>query len=97
MFVVGEDFGEVKKVKKYVLIVVIEIFNLFREVVLEWYKMKLFKWFEGYVLDIIEVFEKDIFLYIGYWFIVDIKFLELFEVLRLIEVRGVMEKVKKVC
>ncbi len=92
----GEDPGEVKKAKKHALTAATEILNPFKEVALEWHKMKSPKWSEGYASDIIEAFEKDIFPQIGHRPIADIKPLELLEVLRLIEARGAMEKAKKV-
>ncbi|EOY9140638.1 tyrosine-type recombinase/integrase, partial [Escherichia coli] len=92
----GEDPGEVKKAKKQALNAAIETLNPFREVALEWHKMKSSKWSEGYASDIIEAFEKDIFPHIGHRPIADIQPLELLEVLRLIEARGAMEKAKKV-
>ena len=92
----GEDPGEVKKAKKQALNAAIETLNPFREVALEWHKMKSPKWSEGYASDIIEAFEKDIFPHIGHRPIADIQPLELLEVLRLIETRGAMEKAKKV-
>lgn len=92
----GEDPGEVKKAKKQALNAAIETLNPFREVALEWHKMKSPKWSEGYASDIIEAFEKDIFPHIGHRPIADIQPLELLEVLRLIEARGAMEKAKKV-
>lgn len=96
LLVAGEDPGEVKKAKKHALNAAIETLNPFREVALEWHKMKSPKWSEGYASDIIEAFEKDIFPHIGHRPIADIQPLELLEVLRLIEARGAMEKAKKV-
>ncbi|EFW5894173.1 DUF4102 domain-containing protein, partial [Salmonella enterica] len=78
----GEDPGEVKKAKKHALNAAIETLNPFREVALEWHKMKSPKWSEGYASDIIEAFEKDIFPHIGHRPIADIQPLELLEVLR---------------
>ncbi|HAS1933323.1 TPA: tyrosine-type recombinase/integrase, partial [Enterobacter hormaechei] len=92
----GEDPGEVKKAKKQALNAAIETLNPFRDVALEWHKMKSPKWSEGYASDIIEAFEKDIFPHIGHRPIADIQPLELLGVLRLIEARGAMEKAKKV-
>ncbi|TRL72343.1 tyrosine-type recombinase/integrase [Citrobacter youngae] len=92
----GNDPGEVKKAKKLALTSATEIVNPFKEVALEWHKMKSPKWSEGYASDILEAFEKDIFPHIGQRPIADIKPLELLEVLRLIEARGAMEKAKKV-
>lgn len=85
-----------KKAKKKALNAAIETLNPFREVALEWHKMKSPKWSEGYASDIIEAFEKDVFPHIGHRPIADIQPLELLEVLRLIEARGAMEKAKKV-
>ncbi|MCK7291749.1 tyrosine-type recombinase/integrase [Enterobacter bugandensis] len=92
----GEDPGEVKKAKKQALNAAIETLNPFRDVALEWHKMKSPKWSEGYASDIIEAFEKDIFPHIGHRPIADIQPLELLGVLRLIEARGAIEKAKKV-
>ncbi|WP_139769888.1 tyrosine-type recombinase/integrase, partial [Salmonella enterica] len=66
LLVAGEDPGEVKKAKKHALNATIETLNPFREVALEWHKMKSPKWSEGYASDIIEAFEKDIFPHIGH-------------------------------
>ncbi len=92
----GDDPGEVKKAKKLALTASTGILNSFREVALEWHRLKSPKWSEGYASDIIEAFEKDIFPHIGHRPIADIKPLELLDVLRLIEGRGAMEKAKKV-
>ncbi|MEX5412738.1 tyrosine-type recombinase/integrase [Atlantibacter hermannii] len=92
----GDDPGEVKKAKKLALTASTEILNPFREVALEWHKMKSPKWSEGYASDILEAFDKDIFPHIGHRPIADIQPLELLEVLRMIEARGAMEKAKKV-
>ncbi|TCW43016.1 integrase [Phytobacter diazotrophicus] len=96
LLALGDDPGEVKKAKKLALTAATEILNPFREVALEWHRMKSPKWSEGYASDILEAFDKDVFPHIGYRPIADIKPLELLEVLRLIEARGAMEKAKKV-
>lgn len=92
----GEDPGELKKAKKLALRAENEVLNPFKEVALEWHKMKSPRWSEGYSSDIMEAFKKDIFPYIGERPIADIKPLELLEVLNIIELRGATEKAKKV-
>lgn len=57
LLVTGEDPGEVKKkAKKQALNAAFETLNPFREVALEWHKMKSPKWSQGYASDIIEAF-----------------------------------------
>ncbi|EGT4311547.1 tyrosine-type recombinase/integrase [Cronobacter sakazakii] len=92
----GDDPGEVKKAKKRASESAGMVLNPFKEVALEWHRLKSPKWSAGYASDIMEAFEKDIFPHIGLRPIADIKPLELLEVLRLIEARGAMEKAKKV-
>lgn len=96
LLIAGEDPSEVKKAKKQALNAAIETLNPFREVALEWHKMKSPKWSEGYASDIIEAFENDIFPYVGTRPVGEIKPLELLNVLRKIEKRGVLEKMRKV-
>ncbi len=54
------------------------------------------RWSEGHASDIIETFNKDIFLYIGQQPVNDIKPLVLLNMLRRMESRGATEKVRKV-
>ena len=92
----GDDPGEVKKAKKLASKSAGVVLNPFKEVALEWHRLKSPKWSVGYATDIMEAFEKDIFPHIGLRPIADIKPLELLEVLRLIEARGALQKAKKV-
>jgi integrase len=57
--------------------------------------MKSAKWSAGYASDIMEAFQNDIFPYVGTR-IGEIKPLELLNVLRKIEKRGALEKMRKV-
>ena len=58
--------------------------------------MKSAKWSAGYASDIMEAFQNDIFPYVGTRPIGEIKPLELLNVLRKIEKRGALEKMRKV-
>ncbi|OAT32764.1 phage P4-associated integrase [Buttiauxella brennerae ATCC 51605] len=58
--------------------------------------MKSTKWSVGYASDIMEAFQNDIFPYVGTRPIAEIKPLELLNVLRKIEKRGALEKMRKV-
>lgn len=58
--------------------------------------MKSLKWSAGYASDIMEAFQNDIFPYVGTRPIGEIKPLELLNVLRKIEKRGALEKMRKV-
>lgn len=58
--------------------------------------MKSAKWPEGYAADIMEAFHNDIFPYVGTRTVGEIKPLELLNVLRKIEKRGALEKMRKV-
>lgn len=50
----------------------------------------------GYASDIMEMFQNDIFPYVGARLVSEIKPLELLNVLRKIEKRGTLEKMRKV-
>lgn len=58
--------------------------------------MKYAKWSAGYASDIMEAFQNDIFPYVGTRSVGEIKPLELLNVLRKIEKRGALEKMRKV-
>lgn len=58
--------------------------------------MKTAKWSAGYASDIIEAFKNNIFPYVGTRKVGEIKPLELLNVLRKIEKRGALEKMRKV-
>lgn len=70
---------------------------MFEVIVCEWYQLKVDWWLLCYCDEIIDIFEKDIFFYIGKCFIVEIKLMELLEVLCKMEKCGVLEKMCKVC
>lgn len=74
----------------------VQLNNTFQAVALEWHGTKVSRWSEGYVSDIIEAFNKDIFPYIGQLPVNDIKPLVLLNVLRRMESRGATEKARKV-
>lgn len=58
--------------------------------------MKSAKWSVGYASDIMEAFQNDIFPFVGTRPVGEIKPLELLNVLRKIEKRGALEKMRKV-
>lgn len=70
--------------------------NTLQSVALEWHGTKVSRWSEDYASDIIEAFNKDIFLYIGQLPVNEIKPLVLLNVLRRMKSRGATEKAKKV-
>lgn len=71
--------------------------NSFELMVWEWYKNKVDCWLLCYCEEIIDIFEKDIFFFIGCCLIVDIKLMELLEMFKCMEKCGVLEKMCKVC
>ncbi|HBR2351522.1 integrase arm-type DNA-binding domain-containing protein [Klebsiella pneumoniae] len=90
----GIDPSFAKKEEK--LVRDVRLHNTFQAVALEWHGTKVSRWSEGYASDIIEAFNKDIFLYIGQQPVNEIKPLVLLNVLRRMESRGATEKAKKV-
>ncbi|WP_439090231.1 tyrosine-type recombinase/integrase [Serratia bockelmannii] len=70
--------------------------NTFEAIAKEWHRSKLSTWSEGYATDIMDAFNIDIFPYLGQRPISAIKPLELLTVLRKIEARGALEKMRKV-
>lgn len=90
----GIDPSFAKKEEK--LVRDVQLNNTFQSVALEWHGTKASRWSEGYASDIIEAFNKDIFLYIGQQPVNEIKPLVLLNVLRRMESRGATEKAKKV-
>jgi integrase len=63
---------------------------------MEWHKHKCISWSESYAESVQEALEKDIFPYVGKRPVAEILPLEMLEVLRLIEKRGSLEKLRKV-
>ncbi|MEK0169822.1 tyrosine-type recombinase/integrase [Pseudescherichia vulneris] len=90
----GKNPSEVRKEQKIALQTVSE--NAFEKIATEWHKMKSAKWSAGYASDIMEAFQNDIFPYVGSRPVGKIKPLELLNVLRKIEKRGALEKMRKV-
>ncbi|HBY1596840.1 TPA: DUF4102 domain-containing protein, partial [Klebsiella pneumoniae] len=90
----GKNPSEVRKEQKIALQTESE--SAFEKIATEWHQMKSTKWSEGYASDIMEAFKNDIFPYIGARPVGEIKPLELLNVLRKIEKRGALEKMRKV-
>lgn len=90
----GKNPSEVRKEQKIALQTESE--NAFEKIATEWHQMKSAKWSAGYASDIMEAFQNDIFPYVGTRPIGEIKPLELLNVLRKIEKRGALEKMRKV-
>lgn len=90
----GKNPSEVRKEQKIALQTESE--SAFEKIATEWHQMKSAKWSEGYSSDIMEAFQNDIFPYVGARPISEIKPLELLNVLRKIEKRGALEKMRKV-
>lgn len=90
----GKNPSEVRKEQKIALQTESE--SAFEKIATEWHQMKSTKWSVGYASDIMEAFQNDIFPYVGTRPIGEIKPLELLSVLRKIEKRGALEKMRKV-
>lgn len=90
----GKNPSEVRKEQKIALQTESE--SAFEKIATEWHQMKSTKWSAGYASDIMEAFQNDIFPYVGTRPIGEIKPLELLNVLRKIEKRGALEKMRKV-
>ncbi|EGY4503322.1 tyrosine-type recombinase/integrase [Salmonella enterica] len=90
----GKNPSEVRKEQKIALQTESE--SAFEKIATEWHQMKSAKWSEGYASDIMEAFQNDIFPYVGKRPVGEIKPLELLNVLRKIEKRGALEKMRKV-
>ena len=90
----GGDPSEKKQLEK--LAKKISVVNNFRALAMEWHKHKCISWSESYAESVMEALEKDIFPYVGKRPVAEILPLEMLEVLRLIEKRGSLEKLRKV-
>lgn len=90
----GKNPSEVRKEQKIALQTESE--SAFEKIATEWHQMKSAKWSAGYASDIMEAFQNDIFPYVGTRPVGEIKPLELLNVLRKIEKRGALEKMRKV-
>lgn len=93
MLAAGTDPGEAKQAEKQAKIMAVN--NSFEALAREWHDHKKPNWSEGYADDILEYLRKDIFPYIGRRPVTDIKPAEMLAVLRKMEQRGVLDKLKK--
>ncbi|MBP2835701.1 tyrosine-type recombinase/integrase [Dickeya parazeae] len=89
----GGDPGQEKQAEKQARVLAVS--NSFERMALEWHEYKRSGWSKGYAEDILEYLKKDIFPYIGSRAITDIKPADLLAVLRKMEQRGVLDKLKK--
>lgn len=90
----GKNPSDVRKEQKLALQAESE--NAFEKIAREWHQLKSAKWSAGYASDIMEAFKNDIYPYVGTRPVGEIKPLELLNVLRKIEKRGALEKMRKV-
>lgn len=90
----GGDPGEVKKEEK--IAQQMSQKNTFEAIAREWHQTKADRWSLRYRDEIIDTFEKDIFPHTGRRPIVDIKPMNWLEILRRLEKRGALEKMRKV-
>ena len=90
----GGDPSEKKQLEKLTKKLTVE--NTFKALALEWHHHKLTSWSESYAESVLEALEKDIFPHVGKRPIAEILPLEMLEVLRMIEKRGALEKMRKV-
>lgn len=89
----GGDPGQQKQDLKAARILAVN--NSFELIALEWHEHKKPSWSKGYADDILEYLKKDVFPYIGKRPVADINTKEMLEVLRKMEKRGVLDKLKK--
>lgn len=89
----GGDPGEVKQTEKQAKILAVS--NSFEALANEWHEHKRPNWSQGYASDILEYLQKDVFPFIGKRAIAEIKAAEMLLVLRKMEQRGVLDKLKK--
>ncbi len=89
----GGDPGQEKQAEKQARVLAVQ--NSFESVAIEWHEYKTPNWSPGYADDILEYLTKDIFPFIGKRAINEIKPAEMLAVLRKMEQRGVLDKLKK--
>lgn len=89
----GGDPGQEKLEEKRAKVMAVT--NSFEKLAREWHEHKRPTWSKGYADDILEYLRKDIFPYIGKRAITDIKPMDMLAVLRKMEQRGVLDKLKK--
>lgn len=90
----GSDPSDVKQAIKNAKALAMQ--NSFELIAVEWHKHKKPNWSSGYADDILESLRKDIFPYIGKRAITDIKPVDMLAVLKKLEERGVLDKLKKI-
>lgn len=90
----GGDPSEKKQLEKLSRKISVE--NTFKTIAMEWHTYKSASWSEDYAESVLEALGKDIFPYVGRRPVAEILPLEMLEVLRLIEKRGSLEKLRKV-
>ncbi|OTA18447.1 integrase [Xenorhabdus vietnamensis] len=89
----GNDPIEEKRAEKAAKVFAVS--NSFESIAIEWHEYKRPNWSQGYAEDILEYLKKDIFPYIGKRAVTEIKPAEMLAVLRKMEQRGVLDKLKK--
>ncbi|HFW5273566.1 TPA: tyrosine-type recombinase/integrase [Salmonella enterica subsp. enterica serovar Bullbay] len=89
----GDDPSEVKQAAREAKSLAVN--NSFELLALEWHDHKKSSWSSGYADDILEYLRKDIFPYVGKKAITDIKPMTMLSVLKKMEERGVLDKLKK--
>ncbi|HAU5603340.1 TPA: tyrosine-type recombinase/integrase [Citrobacter koseri] len=93
MLAAGDDPSEVKQAAREAKSLAVN--NSFELLALEWHEHKKTNWSSGYADDILEYLRKDIFPYIGKKAVTDIKPMTMLSVLKKMEERGVLDKLKK--
>ena len=93
MLAAGNDPGEVKQEEKQAKLLALS--NSFEALALEGHEHKRLNWSRSYAEDILEYLRKDVFPFIGKRAIAEIKAAEMLAVLRKMEQRGVLDKLKK--
>ncbi|WP_241609336.1 tyrosine-type recombinase/integrase [Rosenbergiella australiborealis] len=89
----GGDPSQEKQAEKAAKVLAVQ--NSFESIAIEWHNHKKENWSQGYAEDILEYLIKDIFPFIGKRAINEIKPAEMLAVLRKMEQRGVLDKLKK--
>ena len=85
----GQEKQEEKQAKEQA------VANSFERLAMEWHAHKSTSWSEGYAEHLLMYLKKDIFPFIGQKAITDISQVEMLNVLRKMEQRGVLDKLKK--
>ncbi|QGX90920.1 DUF4102 domain-containing protein [Tatumella sp. TA1] len=89
----GGDPSQEKQAEEAAKVLAVQ--NSFESIAIEWHNHKKENWSQGYAEDILEYLTKDIFPFIGKRAINEIKPAEMLAVLRKMEQRGVLDKLKK--